>query len=117
MNLIINYLYRDNHKPSLQQAIAGRGLTGILIDDGNLLLRFTDAAMVIDLSKRTFAFRRVLADWIIFPGWLRITRVIEDQNQIILEVSGALFTSRIVVRRADGDWKIVLQGGRILGSA
>ena len=87
MNLIINYLYRDKDKSSLHQAIAGRSLTGMLIDDGNLLLRFNDAAMVVDLSKRTFAFRRVLADWITFPGWLRITRVIEHQNQIILEVS------------------------------
>ena len=117
MNLIINYLYRDKDKSSLHRAIAGHNLTGILIDDGNLLLRFNEAAMVVDLSKRTFAFRRVLADWITFPGWLRITRVIEDQNQIILEVSGALFTSRIAVRRVEGDWKIVLQGGRILGSA
>ena len=117
MNLIINYFYRDKNKPSLHRAVAGRSLTGILIDDGNLLLRFTDAAMVIDLSKRTFAFRRVLADWLTFPGWLRISRVIEDQNQIILEVSGALFTSRIAIRKTDGDWKIVLQGGRILGSA
>ena len=104
-------------KPSLHRAIAGRNLTGIMLDDGNLLLRFTDAQMVFHLSDRTFQFQRVLSDWIAFPGWLHISRVIEDQSQIVLEVSGALFTARIAVRRAGEDWKIVFEGGRILASA
>jgi hypothetical protein len=104
-------------KPSLQRAIAGRDLTGIMLDDGNLLLRFTDAQMVINLSDRTFRFQHVLSDWITFPGWIRISRVIEDQSQIILEVSGALFTARIAVRQTNSDWMIVFQGGRILASA
>ncbi len=103
------------NKASLHQAIAGRDLIGIMLDDGNLLLRFIDAAMVINLSERTYRFQRVLSDWIAFPGWLRVARVIEDQNQVILEVSGAIYTARIAVRKSgNDDWHIVFQGGRIL---
>jgi hypothetical protein len=103
--------------PSLQRAIAGRDLTGILLEDGNLLLRFPDATMVIDLSTRAYRFQPILATWLTFPGWLRIARVIEDQSQIILVVSGALFSARIIIRRAKDDWRMILQGGRILASA
>ncbi|MBI1793426.1 MAG: hypothetical protein HYR70_04460 [Chloroflexi bacterium] len=131
-NLIINYLYRDegNYKDhpmntarlsfpwqrplSLHRAIAGRDLTGILVDDGNLLLRFSDAMVVVDLSTRAHRFQPVLATWITFPGWLRIARVIEDQSQVILVVSGALFTARIVIRHINNEWRMILQGGRIL---
>ena len=102
--------------PSLQCAIAGRDLTGILVDDGNLLLRFPDAMMVVDLSTRTYHFQSVLATWMTFPGWLRIARVIEDQSQIILVVSGALFTARIIIRSTKNGWQMILQGGRILAS-
>jgi len=102
--------------PSLQRAIAGRDLTGILMDDSNLLLRFPDAMMVIDLSMRTYRFQPILATWMTFPGWLRIVRVIEDQSQIILVVSGALFTARIIIRKTKDGWRMVLQGGRILAS-
>ena len=101
---------------SLDRAIAGRNLTGIMLDDGNLLLRFTDAQMIINLSDRTFRFHHVLSDWITFGGWLRVSHVIEDQSQIILEVTGAIFTARIAVRKTGDDWHIVFQGGRVLAS-
>ncbi len=103
-------------KPALQRVVAGRILTGILIDDGNLLLRFVDAMLIVDLSKRICRFQSVLANWMILPGWLRVVRVIEDQNQIIMVVSGALYTAHIIVRKVGGEWNIVLQGGRILAS-
>ena len=102
--------------PSLQRAIAGRDLTGILLEDGNLLLRFPDAMMVIELSTRAYRFQPILATWMTFPGWLRIVSVIEDQSQIILVVSGALFTARIIIRKTKDGWRMVLQGGRILAS-
>ena len=105
------------HRPlSLQRTLAGRDLTGILVEDGNLLLRFPDATMVVDLSTRAYRFQPILATWLTFPGWLRIVRVIQDQSQIILVVSGALFTARIIIRRTKDDWRMVLQGGRILAS-
>ena len=102
--------------PSLQHVIAGRDLTGILVDGGNLLLRFPDAMMIIDLAARTYRFQPILATWLTFPGWLRIVRVIEDQSQIILVVSGALFTARIIIRSTKDGWRMILQGGRILAS-
>ena len=110
-----NIFLRRARAPTLHRAIAGRDLTGIMLDDGNLLLRFIDSSMVIDLEKRTYRFQRVSSDWLAFPGWLRVTRVIEDQSQVILEVSGAIYTARIAVRkRGNDDWHIVFQGGRIL---
>lgn len=113
-----SWLFFLRHRPpSLHHAIAGRDLTGILVDDGSLLLRFPDATMVVNLSTRTYCFQPVLATWLTFPGWLRIARVIQDQSQIILVVSGALFTARIIIRRTKDDWRMVLQGGRILASA
>jgi hypothetical protein len=45
-----------------------------------------------------------------------VTRVIEDQHQVILETSGSLFTARIVVREVRHEWQIAFQGGRILAS-
>ena len=76
-----------------------------------------EATLVVHLSDHTFSFQRVCATWLTFPGWLRISRVSEDSNQVILEVSGGLFTARITARNLDGEWKIVLQGGHILASA
>jgi hypothetical protein len=52
-----------------------------------------------------------------FPGWLRIARVLQDDSQVTLEVYGALFTSRLVLRKSDGAWRVIFQGGRILASA
>jgi hypothetical protein len=106
--------FLQHRPPSLRDAIAGRDLTGILVEDDNLLLRFPDAAMVIDLPTRTYRFQTVLATWLTFPGWLRIAHVIEDKSQVILVVSGALFTARIIIRHTKNGWRMILQGGRIL---
>jgi hypothetical protein len=103
-------------QPSLHRAIAGRILTGILVEEDNLLLRFVDATLRIDLNTRVYKFQSVLVHWLTLPGWLRVTRVIEDQHQVILEISGGLFTARIVVRETEREWHITFQGGRILAS-
>ena len=103
-------------QPSLHRAIAGRILTGILVEEDNLLLRFVDATLRIDLNTRVYKFQSVLVHWLTLPGWLRVTRVIEDQHQVILETSGGLFTARIVVREIEHEWHITFQGGRILAS-
>ena len=101
---------------SLHRAIAGRILTGILVEEDNLLLRFVDATLRINLQTRAYKFQPVLVHWLTLPGWLRVTRVIEDQHQVILETSGSLFTARIIVRETEREWHITFQGGRILAS-
>jgi hypothetical protein len=102
--------------PSLQRAIAGRILTGILVEENNLYLRFVDSTLCVDLHTRAYKFQPVQVYWLTLPGWLRVTRVIEDQHQVILETSGSLFTARIIVRKAGKEWHITFQGGRILTS-
>jgi len=51
------FRFRKKKTPSLHSAIAGRILTGLLIEENNLLLRFTDTSMIVNLPDRTFAFR------------------------------------------------------------
>ena len=110
--------FRPQHArwPSLHRAIAGRVLTGILIEEENLLLRFVDATLRVNLKTRTYGFQPVQVHWLTLPGWLRVTRVIQDQHQVILETSGNLFTARIVVRETECEWHMTFQGGRILAS-
>jgi hypothetical protein len=103
--------------PSLHKAIAGRALTGLLLQDNSLFLRFVDATLALDLDTRAFIFRPLRGHWMTFPGWLRIARVLQDDSQVTLEVCGALFTSRLVLRKSDGAWRVIFQGGRILASA
>ena len=111
------FRFRKKKTPSLHSAIAGRILTGLLIEENNLLLRFTDTSMIVNLPDRTFAFRTIQAHYITFPGWLRVMHVAQDQSQIILEVLGGLYTARISICFTNNNWKIVFQGGRILASA
>ena len=105
-------------RSKLHRILAGRILTGILLDNGDphLLLRFQDATMLVNLETRSHSFQSIQATWMMFPGWLRITRVVEDRSQVILEVSGALFIAHIAVRKIGGEWRMVLQGGRLLAS-
>jgi len=114
MNALQRY-FKSQH--SLHHAIAGRVLTGILIEEESLLLRFVDATLRVNLKTRVYKFQPVLAHWLTLPGWLRVTRVIEDQHQVILETSGGLFIARIIVREIENEWRITFQGGRILASA
>jgi hypothetical protein len=107
---------RPQRPPSLHHAIAGRLLTGILVEEDNLFLRFVDATLRVNLKTRSYSFNPVPVHWLILPGWLRVVRVIEDQYQVILETSGSLFTARIVVREIEREWRITFQGGRILVS-
>jgi len=46
--------------------------------------------------------------------WVRIANVIEDASQIILIVSGAIYTARISFRFSHQHWQILFSGGRIL---
>ena len=106
-------------KPSLETAICGRELNALILDDDNqtLRLRFSDnSAAVINLCKRDFEMvsAHKYKEWLTLPGWVRIANVIEDANQIILVVSGAIYTSRISFRFSHQRWQIFFSGGRIL---
>jgi hypothetical protein len=109
-------------KVSLQEAICGRDLTGLYLEEetNELHLRFIDSTLTIHLGTRDIEFRKrdiASSMWLSFPGWLRVTRVIEDGHQISLVVSGAIYTMRIVVRESHQHWHILFQGGRLLASA
>ncbi len=80
-------------------------------------LRFSDnSAVVVDLSTRKVEEKSAhdYKEWLMLPGWVRIANVIEDANQIILVVSGAIYTARISFRFSHQRWQIFFSGGRIL---
>lgn len=104
---------------SLASAICGRELSGLLLEEDNLTLRlrFSDnSAVVVNLSTRQVEEKsaRDYKEWLMLPGWVRIANVLEDANQIILIVSGAIYTSRISIRFSHQRWQIFFSGGRIL---
>lgn len=104
---------------SLASAICGRELSGLLLEDDNqtVRLRFSDnSAVVMELSTRKVEEKsaRDYKEWLMLPGWVRIAGVIEDVNQVILVVSGAIYTSRISIRFSHQRWQIFFSGGRIL---
>ncbi len=110
-----------NDRISLQEALCGRDLTGLYLEEetNELHLRFLDAAVIIDLARGKFEFcdpEDLFPVRLTFPGWLRVAQVIEEESQFALEVAGALFTARIVICRKVEGWSISLQGGRILAS-
>ena len=92
---------------SIADLLLGRFLSGILIEGSELSLRFRDARIKIDLNERSWRFGANPGYWLTFPGLLRVVRVIEDRTQIILVVSGALYTSEIAVRQKKGGWQLV----------
>ena len=94
-------------KRSLADLLNGRFLSGILVEDSELSLRFRDARIKIDLGTRTWQLGANPGYWLTFPGLLRIVRVVEDRTQLILTVSGALYTAEIAVRQKNGVWQLV----------
>lgn len=109
---------RPKKKASLKNAISGRMLTAIYVEGSNLYLRLSDAIVTINLDTREYRFggRRPDDFWIVPFGWLRISRLLEEQSQIILEVAGSLYSARIYVRFAENRWFISFAGGRGLAS-
>lgn len=106
-------------KPSLSSAIRGRELNALLLEDDNqtLRLRFSDNSMaLVNLNTREFEIvsARKYKEWLTLPGWVRIANVMEDDNQIILVVSGAIYMSRISFRFSHQRWQIFFSGGRLL---
>lgn len=106
-------------KNCLASTICGRELSGLLLEDDNqtVRLRFSDnSAVVVNLSTRQIEEKsaRDYKEWLMLPGWVRIANIIEDANQIILVVSGAIYTSRISIRFSHQRWQIFFSGGRIL---
>ena len=105
-------------KPSLASAISGRELNALFLDDDlTLRLRFSDnSAAVVNLCTRDFEMvsGHKYKEWLTLPGWVRIANVIEDANQIILVVSGAIYTARISFRFSHQRWQIFFSGGRLL---
>ncbi len=91
----------------LQDILAGRLLTGLFLEDACLHLRFTDAVMVVDLATRSHRFEPQRDVWLSFPGWLRIARVLQDTDQIVIETTGAVYSSRISIRHTQGTWQVL----------
>lgn len=72
--------------------------------------------MLISLETRNFlgSPAKLWREWITFPGWLRIMGVKETPDQIILTVSGAIYSSHIILREAgDTGWEMSFNGGQI----
>jgi len=106
-------------KPSLASVIRGRELNALFLHDDNqtLRLRFSDnSAAVVNLYTRDFEMvsAHKYKEWLTLPGWVRIANVIEDASQIILVVSGAIYTARISFRFSNQRWQILFSGGRII---
>ena len=104
--------------PRLQDFITGQILTGIWLENDNLYLCFAGKkVMNLHLNSRecTEGGRGSDEPWLIFPGWLTVQRVIQDAAQVILVVS-ALYSGRICIRKTQGHWRIIFQGGRDLAA-
>jgi hypothetical protein len=99
-------------RASLHRVIAGRILIGIQVDEDNLLLRFMDSTLCVNLKTRMYKFQPVFADWMTLPDLLLVTQVIEDQHQVILETSGGSCAAHIEVREIGREWRITLQSWR-----
>jgi hypothetical protein len=93
---------------SLHDALAGRMLTGLIIEEGRLFLRLTDRTVCVDLATRAWNNEKRAGAWLSFPGWLLIRRVIQDASQVTLDISGALYSARISARLVHGDWMLVM---------
>ena len=92
---------------TIKELLVGRLLTGIIINEGILSLRCTDARIEVDLNARSWKFGSSPDYWLTFPGLLRIAGVLEDKSQIVLIISGALYSSKIAIRKKT-NWRILL---------
>ena len=92
---------------TIKELLVGRLLTGIIINEGILSLRCTDARIEVDLGARSWKFGSSPDYWLTFPGLLRIAGVLEDKSQIVLIISGALYSSKIAIRKKT-NWRILL---------
>lgn len=95
----------------------GREITGFYVgnDDRVARVRFSDSTALLINPDRTFKHveANVFSEWLTIPGWVRVANVIEDENQIIFVVSGAIYTSRISFRKCGERWQLAFTGGRI----
>ncbi len=98
---------KKKKRRTINDLLTGRLLTGIIINEGILSLRCTDARIEVDLDTRSWKFGSSPDYWLTFPGLLRIARVLEDESQIVLVISGALYSSKIAIRKKT-DWRILL---------
>ena len=101
---------------TLSTELCGRELNGVFIEGDSARLRFSDnSAVVLNLESRAFFHEtaRSWKEWISFPGWLRITGVDELPEEISLTVSGAIYSSRICLKKHGVHWQISFGSGQI----
>ena len=98
---------KKKKRRTIKELLVGRLLTGIIVNKGVLSLRCTDARIEVDLDARSWKFGSSQDYWLTFPGLLRIARVLEDESQIVLIISGALYSSKIAIRKK-AEWRILL---------
>jgi hypothetical protein len=91
---------------TLKELLRDKFLTGIFLEEGTLHLRLTDAVIDVDLASRDWSFGDKERTFLVFPGLLRIARVLEDESQVLLIISGAIFSSRIAIRK-NKNWQIL----------
>jgi hypothetical protein len=91
---------------TLKDLLKNKFLTGIFLEEGTLHLRLTDAVIAVNLKTRDWRFGSKKRTFLTFPGLLRIVRVLEDDNQVVLIISGAVYSSRIAIRK-NKDWRIL----------
>ncbi len=91
---------------TLKELLRNKFLTGIFLEEGTLHLRLTDAVIAVNLQTREWRFGSKKTIFLTFPGLLRIVRVLEDDNQLVLIISGAVYSSRIAIRKKK-DWRIL----------
>jgi hypothetical protein len=92
------------------RALTGATLTGLLLEGERLHLRLLpDQVVSIDLPSGRLLPEppRKRLPWLTLPGWLRISGVSCEAQQVRLDISGAVYTWQIQVSQARG---IVLHG-------
>lgn len=113
--MILPFLFRSR-TPTLSVDLCGRELSGVFIEGETARLRFSDnSAIVLNLESRAFSHEtaRSWKEWLSFPGWLRITGVKELPNEISISVAGAIYSSRICLRRHGAHWQISFGNGQV----
>jgi hypothetical protein len=102
--------------PALSGDLCGRELCGLFIEGDTVRFRFSDnSAVVLNLESRVFshATARLWKEWFSFPGWLRITGVKELPNEISISVAGAIYSSRVCLKRHGDHWQVSFGSGQV----